>query len=421
MSSATTDLLWPGDHRAADVFAEAALVAAMVRVEQAWLTALVTGGIAPKEAEHDLAGLVGKDDLPGLAISAEDGGNPLIPLLSLLRERLREDQPAAARWLHRGLTSQDVVDTAIQLCARDALDRLATELKAQTDALAALAVGHERTVMAARTLTQHAVPTTFGLKAAQWLTGVLDARSALDRVSARMPAQFGGAAGTLSAVVELGRRAGLDEPDRVAVALTEQAADDLGLVARPPWQTSRAPVTRLADALVACTDAWGHIAGDVLLLARPEIGELAEPAREGRGGSSTMPQKANPVLSVLVRRAALATPQLAATLHLAAAEAVDERPDGAWHVEWATLRTLTRHTVAAAAQTTELVTGLHVDTGRMERTAHDRASALLAEQRSIAALFDQEVTDFDPSGYLGAAGPIIDAVIDRARNSEESQ
>ncbi|MGH3413787.1 MAG: lyase family protein [Marmoricola sp.] len=421
MPEDTTDLFWPGDHRAGDVFTDAALVVAMVRVEEVWLATLVAAGIAPPQARHGLADLVDEADLPGLARSAEGGGNPLIPLLSLLRERLRADHPTTAEWLHRGLTSQDVVDTAVQLCARDALDRLGTELKAQTDALAALAVRHERTVMAARTLTQHAVPTSFGIKAAHWLSGVLDARSDLDRVFASMPAQLGGAAGTLSAVVEMAGRAGLDDPERTAMALVEQAAEDLGLAARAPWHTSRAPVTRLADALVRCTDAWGHIANDVLLLARPEIGELAEPARQGRGGSSTMPQKANPVLSVLIRRAALAAPQAAATLHLAAAEAVDERPDGAWHTEWATLRTLARRTVVAGSQTTELLSGLHVDTGRMERTAASSASALLAEQRSVAALYDAEATDFDPLGYLGATGPIIDAVIDRARNPLEDQ
>ena len=125
----------------------------------------------------------------------------------------------------------------------------------------------------------------------------------------------------------------------------------------PSWHTSRAPLTRYADALVRATDAMGHIANDVLLLARPEIAELAEPAVAGRGGSSTMPQKANPVLSVLVRRAALAAPAQAAQLHLAAASTVDERPDGSWHTEWTALATLSRHTLTAASQTAELLDG----------------------------------------------------------------
>ena len=145
-------------------------------------------------------------------------------------------------------------------------------------------------------------------------------------------------------------------------------ATGAGLAARPPWHTSRGAVTRLGDALVGCTDAWGRVAADVTTLARPEIGELREAAVAGRGGSSTMPQKQNPVLAVLVRRAAIAAPALAATLHAAAALAVDERPDGAWHVEWATLRTLSRYSVVAAAQTTELLAGLR---GRPRADARD--------------------------------------------------
>src|SRR5581483_8748914 len=200
------------------------------------------------------------------------------------------------------------------------------------------------TPMVGRTLTQHAVPITFGLKVANWLNGVLDAAEEVDAIE--LPAQFGGAAGTLAATTVLAgqpgpadARAGGAAPDGAgpggaapdggsgpggaargaparAMALAGDAARSLGLRARTPWQTTRAPVTRIGDTLARCTDAFGHIAGDVLVLTRPEIGELAEPAEPGRGGSSTMPNKANPVLSVLVRRAALAAPQSAAQLHL---------------------------------------------------------------------------------------------------------
>ncbi len=232
--------------------------------------------------------------------------------------------------------------------------------------------------MAGRTLTQHAVPTTFGLKAAQWLQGVLDARE--DLRALRFPVQVGGAAGTLAAATELAGDAD------AALFLVAETARLLGLEMAPSWHTSRAPVTRYADALVRATDAMGHIANDVLLLARPEIAELAEPAVEGRGGSSTMPQKANPVLSVLVRRAALSAPGQAAQLHLAAATTLDERPDGSWHTEWSTLASLSRHALTAAAQTAELVGGLHVDTGRMASVVKQQSSALLAEQRSMRSV-----------------------------------
>ena len=291
------------------------------------------------------------------------------------------------------------------MCARASAGLLLEHLDRQVTSLAALARRHRDDLMAGRTLTQHAVPITFGLKAAQWLQGVLDARD--DLRALRFPIQVGGAAGTLAAVAEL---AGDADAARFVVA---EAARTLDLDHVPPWHTSRAPFTRYADALVRATDAMGHIANDVLLLGRPEIGELAEPAVEGRGGSSTMPQKANPVLSVLIRRAALAAPGLAAQLHLAAAATVDERPDGSWHVEWSALADLSRHTLTAASQTAELLDGLHVDTARMAAVVKQQSSALTAEQRSIAALLDRE-PGTDPRHYLGAAGEIIDEVLARA-------
>ncbi|TWP36611.1 lyase family protein [Leekyejoonella antrihumi] len=414
-----SDLFSPGDDRAGNLFSDTALMEAMVAVEQVWLNELVSADLAPAAARQDLTGLVGPADLPSISQAAEAGGNPLIPLLQLLRERLQESDPLAAQWLHRGLTSQDVVDTALVVCCRDVADRLGDELKAQTDALAGLAVQHERSVMAGRTLTQHAAPISFGLKAASWLTGVLDARDDLDWATARLAGQFGGAVGSSAAVVELARRRGIEHPERTAVALAEQVNQSLGLAFRTPWHTARAPITRFVDALVGCTAAYGRIAGDVLVLARPEIAELGEPLAEGRGGSSTMPHKTNPILSTLITRTALSAPATASIVHLAAAGAVDERPGGAWHAEWPALRTLARGAVAAGSQTTELVTGLRVDTERMRCTAQSAAESLLAERRSIAALFDEEPTDTEPENYLGAAELLIDAVIDRARHPRE--
>ncbi|AEV83264.1 3-carboxy-cis,cis-muconate cycloisomerase [Actinoplanes sp. SE50/110] len=360
------DLLWPGDHRAGDLLTDAAVVTVMIRVEHAWLTALAETGLAriTVPAPDELAGLVTPDDLPALARDAESGGNPLIPLLKLLRARLRGRNTAAAGWLHKGLTSQDVVDTAIVLGLREAVARVRGALLAQTGALSRLADEHRETRMAGRTLTQHAVPITFGLKAAGWLTGVLAAR-------------------------------------------------ELGLPQRFPWQTSRAPLTRVADAFVTCTDAWGRIANDVLVGSRPEIHELIEGGAEGKGGSSAMPNKRNPVHAVLIKRAALAGPPLAALIHAGAAAAVDERPDGGWHVEWSTLRTLARHTVTAGAQTAELLAGLRVDTGRMLATLHDARPEIDAEQQSITP----GVAPDQP--YLGATDAIIDAALARATAAPE--
>ena len=394
-------LLWPGDDRAGDLMSDGALLAAMVEFEQAWLAALVTVGVAPRSAKQDLVGLVGPDDLSTLASAAEATGNPVPPLLAVLRERAGNAE--ASRWLHRGLTSQDVVDTALVLSARDAIAAVRTSLLRQVRTLRDLVAEQRDAPMVARTLTQHAVPTTFGLKSAGWLTGVLDAHDVLGALG--FPVQVGGAAGTLAALVELGDPA-------LAVESVATTARTLGLEAATPWHTTRSVITRIGDAAVRCTDAWGRIANDVLALSRPEIAELAEGVG---GGSSTMPHKANPVLSTLVRRAALAAPGLGATLHLAAAEQVDERADGGWHVEWQTLATLLRRTIVAGAQTADLLGGLRVHTDRMAATVAAAHDDVRAEQRTMAALAGHPPRD----DYLGLTRDLVDQVLTRAARSEE--
>ena len=393
-----TDLFWPGDHRAGDVMSDAAFLTAMAEVENAWLGVLIDAGVAPPTARTDLTSLVSATDTETIARGAEADGNPVIGLLTLLRQRAGGH---AAPWVHRGLTSQDVIDTAVMLCLRDALSRMRSDIKAQVRTLAGLAQTHQRTPMLARTLTQAALPSTIGMKMASWLTGVLDASDTVAAVPA-LPVQAGGAAGTMAAAAEL-----TGSPNE-ALGMSDALADGLGLAAATPWHTTRSVITRSGDALVTCCDAWGHIATDVATASRSEIGEMAE----GRGGgSSTMPHKNNPVLSILIRRAALAAPGMAATLHVASATSVDERSDGGWHTESATLRTLTRRTVVAAAQTTQLITGLHIDS---ERAAANLAAAgdLRAEQRTMAELTGRAAL----SGYTGAADHLVDAALQRARH-----
>lgn len=391
-----SDLFWPGDERAGEHFTPTSLLAAVLRIEEAWLDVLVEADIAPVEALAPLG--IGVGRILELAVAAEASGNLVPPLLAALRADL--DLPVATgRWLHRGLTSQDVVDTALVLLLGEAVRELRLSLEQQIGLLADLAREHRDTPQAARTLTQHAVPTTFGLQVAGWLTGILDAYD--DVVALRLPVQVGGAAGTMSAAVELGlhpvdARAGL--------------AERLGLEPAPPWHTTRTAITRAGNALVGVTDAGGRIARDVLTLSRPEIGELAEGTG---GGSSTMPHKANPVLSTLIRRAALTTPGLVATLHLAAAEQVDARADGAWHAEWATLRDLTRRTLVAASQTTDLVAGLVVHADTMAATLDRAIDDLTAEQRTMARLVGQDPL---PS-YVGEAATLVDGVLARAHRT----
>jgi 3-carboxy-cis,cis-muconate cycloisomerase len=388
---------WPGDHRADDHFSDQTFREAMLAVEMVWVDVLVEAGIAPADARAPLSGLIEDYHEEWLVEETEAGGNPAGALVGLLRSVLEDERPTAASWLHRGLTSQDVVDTALMLMAQDAVAQLQVELRGQAERLAALATTHRGTPMVARTLTQHAVPTTFGLKAAQWLAGVLDAYDDLDRLV--FPVQIGGAAGTHAALVELG-----GSPQDIVV----QVAQRLDLAPSAPWHTRRTTMTRIGDALVRCTDAFGRIAEDVLILSRPEIGELAEGTG---GGSSTMPQKHNPVLSVLVRRTAMTTPMLGATLHLAAAQQNDERAGGSWHAEWTTLRDLVRRTLVAASHTFDLVADLQVDRGRMAATLHGAREQVGAEQWSMAELAGK-VPSF---AYLGIAAELVDSVLERAK------
>ncbi|MDX3661408.1 lyase family protein [Streptomyces sp. ID05-26A] len=325
------------------------------------------------------------DWVPSLdPVEVEAAGNPVLPLVSALRGRV-------STTVHTGLTSQDVLDTALMLLARGAVEGISADLGRTARALAGLAGEHRASVMAGRTLTQYAVPITFGLKAARWLVGVLDSLDELEAVASSLPVQCGGAAGTLSRV-----------PDPVASA--SALAGYLGLVwPGMPWHTYRAPVTRLGDAVVRGCDALGVMAADLLTLGRPEVGEVREGFVAGRGGSSTMPHKRNPVLSVLVNSAALRAPGLGAQLHLCAARAVDERPDGAWHAEWPALRALLELAVVAASQAAELVEGLEVRADVMVRRAAEAAPELLAERGGGT----------DPGSYLGAAGVFVDEALKR--------
>lgn len=400
-----TNLLWPGDHRAGEHMTDQALLGSMVTLESAWLDALAAAGLAPADCTGvDLSDLLIPNDCESLAVAGEDGGNPVIPLVDLLRQRAA---PAIAPWIHRGLTSQDVLDTGLMLAVRAVVDVLIAQLGEQISALRNLATLHRGTPMVARTLTQHAAPSTFGVKAAGWLSGAVDAFERLAALT--IPIQIGGAVGTLAATTELAALLnGAADPAEASADLVQNTATTLGLALRVPWHTNRAPVTAAADAFVGCTDCWGRIASDIVTLVRPEIAELSEPAADNRGGSSSMPHKRNPVLSILIRRAAISAPPLAATLHTAAALANDERPDGAWHAEWDTLRTLGRRTVIAGSECAELLAGLTVHADRM--TENLDAADVLGEQRAIANL-----TGKTPSAtYFGAADWLIDESLSRA-------
>lgn len=423
---------------------DGALLAALVEAEVALTRALVERGLAPAETDPTVLREV-EIDSAALARDAVAGGNPVIPLVKALRagapESLRE-------WIHPGATSQDILDTALMAVARDAGSAVLTDLVRVDEALSVFADAHRGTVAAARTLTQHAVPTTIGLRAANWRRGVARAADRLDDALAQLPAQLGGAAGTMAALAERLRQSGsADDPAQRRQEAGNAAGSDgfssqrpdaavlvqevrrafaaaIGLQhAETPWHTQRWPITELGDALTQAIDALGKIATDVATASRTEIGELSEPTG---GGSSAMPQKQNPTRSVMIRSAALRAPQLNATLHLASALAADERPDGAWHAEWPTLRELLRLALGSASHAADLAEGLRVDRDAVDRTlaatggliVSERLAAALGRERAaevvarvadgvpLADLVDPEL--LDPQDYVGLADRFTD-------------
>jgi 3-carboxy-cis,cis-muconate cycloisomerase len=355
-----------------------AVLAAILAVESGWAAVLEKAGLAPAGSAAVVASAAeaGRYDAADIALRAQGGGNPVIPLLADLRKQVSALDAAgigAGKAVHTSLTSQDVLDTALMLMARNTVKALVADLKSTTAALAALAEKHADTLGVGRSLTQHSLPFTFGLRAAQWFHGVAAAGRQLETV--QYPVQFGGAAGTLAAGTVLTAGASAT-PFTLAGSLARQ----LGLATAPaPWHTNRLGVTALGNALAAVLGAAGKIATDVLFMSRPEVAELAEPRAAGRGVSSAMPQKQNPVLSVLIRSAALQAPQLLAQLHLATANFNDERPDAAWHTEWPALRQLLRLALGAAGHLRELAEGLQVFPAALRRNLEVAGPLLLAE------------------------------------------
>ncbi|MFB4268083.1 3-carboxy-cis,cis-muconate cycloisomerase [Nonomuraea sp. GTA35] len=364
---------------AAEATGDVAVLQAMLDAEAALTRAQAALGLVPAEAAEAVSAAARADafSLPDLVARARSGGNPVIPLV----RDLREAAGPHGEHVHRGATSQDIVDTALMLVARRTLGPVLADLGRVIGGLTALAATHRDTPMAARTLTQQAVPTTFGLKAAGWRELAAAARTRLAAAREALPAQLGGAAGTLAAFqpapargAEEAAPAGdapgeatagggaVEEAVAVALRLPGRFAAELGL-AEPvlPWHVLRTPVADLAGALAFTAGALGKVAADVLVLSRTEIGELSEGVG---GGSSSMPHKHNPVRATMIAAAARQVPPLAAILYGSLA-AEDERPSGAWHAEWQPLREALRLVAGAARDAAELITDLRVHPDRM--------------------------------------------------------
>ncbi|WP_442874634.1 lyase family protein [Amycolatopsis sp. NBC_00345] len=362
-------------------------------------------------------------DVTALAREARATANPVVGLVKVLAAAVGRVDAAAADHVHRGSTSQDIVDTAMMLVAQRTLRLLADDLDATAHALGELARVHRDTTMPGRTLTAHAVPTTFGLKAATWRQGVLDAASRVRRVlDGGLPVSLGGAAGTLAAYAEYG-----DGTDDYAERLVNAFVEETGLAAPTlPWHANRTPVADVASVLAMAAVALGKFAVDVLALTRTELGEVTEPAG---GGSSAMPHKRNPVLSALIRSAALQVPVLAAGVTQAGL-AEDERSAGVWQAEWQLLRECLRLTGGAAHTAVELARGLVVHPNRMAANLEithglivsERLSAtlapLLGKTRAKEVLGDasaRAIEENRPLGAVLAESPEITAVLDASK------
>ncbi|WP_210576903.1 adenylosuccinate lyase family protein [Streptomyces sp. GESEQ-4] len=374
---------WAGTPVAAEVTDEAWLQA-MLDAEVALARAQHAVGLTPAAAVEAIASVARADrlDLVALAQAARAAANPVVALVSAFTEVVAARDAAAAEYVHRGSTSQDILDSAAMLIARRVLGLIAADLERTGASLAALADNHRHTVLAGRTLAQHAVPTTLGLKAAGWLQLVADALVRVRTVASALPAQLGGAAGTLAAYREY---AALDGGvGEGGVELLGPFAEALGL-AEPvlPWHTVRTPIAELGAVLQLVTGALGKFALDVQTLSRTEIGEVSEPAAAGRGASSAMPQKRNPALATLIVAAARQVPAHALVLAQCML-AEDERPAGAWHAEWQPLREALRLTGGATHTAVELAEGLIVHPDRMLANLELTGGAIVTERLTVA-------------------------------------
>jgi 3-carboxy-cis,cis-muconate cycloisomerase len=369
---------------------------AMLVAEGALAVAEARAGVIPTDASGEIRNAcdAARFDFEEIAAAGRPVANPVEPLVRALREAVGGD---AARYVHWGTTSQDVLDTASMLVARRSLGLIRAELDAVAAACARLAEDHRRTVMAARTLLQQAVPTTFGLKAASWLVGVVEARARLAAV--RLAAQLGGAAGTLAALGEKG-------PE-----VLKLFAKELGL-AEPavPWHTVRVRIGELGGALDLSAGACAKIALDVTLLAQTEVAEVST---GDNGRSSTMPHKRNPASAVL---ALACTRQAHAHAGVLTASLVQEheRAVGAWQAEWEALSGALAYSGGAAAATRRTLDALTVDEERMRQNVREET---LSEQ----AVYESDGVGkaLDPSGYLGSASVFVDRALELYRREVE--
>lgn len=442
MSDSTYDHFFRSS-RDSEVFSEDAHLNAMLRVEAALAVVEAKLGIIPTEAAEAIATCCAleKIDKAALARAGAAAGNLAIPLVKQLTVAVRKVSTEAARYVHWGATSQDILDTALVLQLRSHIDFITEAIENICKALVELIDKHRNTVMAGRTWLQHAVPTTFGLVAAGWLDVLLRHRERLAEMRPRvLVLQFGGAAGTLASLGNDGLR--------VAEALAREM--DLSLPA-VPWHSHRDRVAEIAAFHGLLVGSIGKIARDLSLGMQAEVGEFAESSNEGQGVSSTMPQKRNPVTCAVILSTAIRVPGLVSTM-LSAMVQEQQRGLGGWQSEWETLPEICMLTLGALEKLESMLVNLEVFPDVMQRNlsltnglisaeavsmeiakhlgrdeAHQLVQAasreVIAGRGSLRAVLEQTeaVTTHlnssdlsaltDPTNYLGSSMKMIDSVL----------
>lgn len=426
-----------------DIFSDRARIQSMLEFEAALARAEAGVGAIPASAAAPIAAKCRAElfDFKALAQATALAGNLAIPLVKQLTALVAAEDKEAARYVHWGATSQDAIDTGFVLQARRALELIAEELERFSEILARLAQQHRDTTLPARTWLQQALPTTLGLRVVGWLDAVDRHRVRLAETRSRtLVLQFGGAVGTLAALGEKGMV--------VAKALGEELKLPVPAV---PWHAHRDRVAEIATTLGLCTGTLGKIARDLSLEAQTEVAEIFEPAGPGRGGSSTMPHKRNPVTAAVVLAAATRVPALAGAM-LSAMVQEQERGLGGWHAEWETLPEIISLTAGALHHLADTVDSLDINADKMRANleithglifaeavqmvlakqmgrlpAHELVEAackraqkqkqhlrdVLAEEPKIKQHLDKKELErlFDPARYLGVAGELIDRVL----------
>ena len=435
------------------MFAERARVQRMLDFEAALARAEAGCSVIPKAAVAPIVAKCQAEvvDLGELAAQAGKAGNLAIPLIKQLTQQVAKDDADAARYVHWGATSQDAIDTGFVLQLRDAFDWIEQRVGNLCDELARLSEENRATVVAGRTWMQHAVPTVFGLKVAGWLDAMVRHRARLREIRQRVfVVQFGGAAGTLATLGEKG------------IEVSKALASDLRLeLPAAPWHAHRDRMAEVATTLALLTGTLGKIARDISLQMQTEVAEVSEPGGEGRGGSSTMPQKRNPVGCAMILAAATRVPGLTSTM-LSAMPQEHERGLGGWHAEWETLPEIIRLCAGGLRWTLDIASGLAVNADRMKQnleltdglifaeavaarlgtkigkaaahavleTASRKAirekkhlrDVLSADPAVTAHIGANEMAElFDPAQQLGVANQFIDRVMAAARQENSSE